>query len=40
VGRYVFAILFFGAGMFNASTGKEEACQEILTLFNLFFFFI
>lgn len=22
VGRYIFAILFFGAGMFNASTGK------------------
>lgn len=22
VGRYVFAILFFSAGMFNASTGK------------------
>lgn len=22
VGRYVFAILFFAAGMFNASTGK------------------
>jgi alpha-1,2-mannosyltransferase len=24
VGRYVFAILFFGAGMFNASTGKLD----------------
>lgn len=24
VGRYVFAILFFAAGMFNASTGKTR----------------
>lgn len=24
VGRYVFAILFFGAGMFNASTGSSN----------------
>lgn len=24
VGRYVFTILFFGAGMFNASTGKSS----------------
>lgn len=30
VGRYVFVALFFSAGMFNASTGKENGvtCQQ------------
>lgn len=27
VGRYVYAILFFSAGMFNASTGKRSLIE-------------
>jgi alpha-1,2-mannosyltransferase len=29
VGRYVFVILFFSAGMFNASTGKKKSCCTV-----------
>jgi alpha-1,2-mannosyltransferase len=31
VGRYVFCILFFGAGMFNASTGKKKLKKKKVT---------